>query len=134
MIRYLWIYGATLTAFLAIDLIWLGLIAKNFYRDQLGALMLDRPSLGIGLGFYVIFVVGIVVFAVMPGLRDGSLRTTLMLGALLGLVAYGTYDLTNLATLRNWPLAMSVVDMAWGTLLTAAAAGVGYMVGDYVSR
>lgn len=134
MIRYVWTYGATLIAFLAIDMIWLGLIAKNFYRDQLGTLMLDRPSLAVGLGFYLIFAVGIVVFAVEPGLREGNWRTTALLGALLGLIAYGTYDLTNLATLRNWPVAMSFVDMAWGTVLTASSALVGFWVGGYFSR
>jgi uncharacterized membrane protein len=131
MMRYVWTYGATLIAFLAIDLVWLGFIAKNFYRDQLGTLMLDRPSLAIGLGFYLLFAFGIVVFAVTPGLREGSWRTTLVLGALLGLIAYGTYDLTNLATLRNWPVTMSLVDMAWGSVLTASSALVGYVVGSY---
>lgn len=131
MIRYLWTYGATLVAFLAIDLVWLGFIARNFYRDQLGTLMLDRPSLAIGLGFYVLFAAGIVVFAVTPGLREGSWKTSLVLGAFLGLIAYGTYDLTNLATLRNWPIMLSFADMAWGTVLTACSATIGYFAGSY---
>lgn len=134
MIQYVWTYVATLVAFLAIDLVWLGYVARNFYRNQLGTLMLDQPSLAIGLGFYLLFAVGIVVFAVTPGLREGSWRTTAVLGALLGLIAYGTYDLTNLATLRNWPVALSFVDMIWGSALTASAALAGYWAGQYVGR
>ncbi|MBX9739281.1 MAG: DUF2177 family protein [Beijerinckiaceae bacterium] len=134
MIQYLWAYGATLVAFLAIDLVWLGFIARNFYRDQLGNLMLDQPSLAIGLAFYMLFAVGIVVFAITPGLREGSWRTTLVLGALLGLIAYGTYDLTNLATLRNWPVMLSFVDMAWGSALTATSALVGYWAANAFGR
>ncbi len=126
MTRYLVTYAATLVAFLAIDFVWLGFVAKNFYKDQLGHMMLERPLLGIALVFYLLYALGIVVFAVTPGLREGSWRTAALMGGLLGLVAYGTYDLTNFATLKTWPVAMTFVDMAWGMVLTAATASAGY--------
>jgi uncharacterized membrane protein len=124
-------YGATLVAFLAIDFIWLGFIATRFYREQLGHMMLEKPLLGVAFGFYALYAVGIVVFAVMPGLRDDNWRTAALLGGLLGLVAYGTYDLTNFATLKGWPVTMTFVDMAWGMVLTAATATAGFYAGSY---
>lgn len=126
MTKYLATYAATLIAFLAIDFVWLGIVATKFYRQQLGPMMLDKPLLGVAFLFYALYAVGIVVFAITPGLREGSWRTAALLGALLGLVAYGTYDLTNLATLKGWPTPISLVDMAWGMALTAAAATAGY--------
>lgn len=131
MIRYLVTYGATLVAFLAIDFVWLGFVATRFYREQLGHMMLEKPLLGVAFAFYALYALGIVVFAVMPGLRDDTWRTAALLGALLGLVAYGTYDLTNFATLKGWPLTMTFVDMAWGMVLTAASATAGYYAGSY---
>jgi uncharacterized membrane protein len=94
-------------------------------------MMLDKPLLGVAFLFYLLYVVGIVVFAVLPGLREENWRTAAMLGALLGLVAYGTYDLTNLATLKGWPMTVTIVDMAWGVVLTAASATAGYFAGSY---
>ncbi|MDB5641515.1 MAG: rane protein [Hyphomicrobiales bacterium] len=126
MIRYLLTYGATLVAFLAFDFVWLGFIATRFYREQLGPMMLEKPLLGVAFAFYAIYAIGIVVLAVLPGLREENWRTAAMLGALLGLVAYGTYDLTNFSTLKGWPIMMTFVDMAWGTVLTAIAATAGY--------
>jgi uncharacterized membrane protein len=131
MIRYLMTYGATLVAFLVIDFIWLGFVATRFYREQLGHMMLEKPLLGVAFAFYALYAVGIVVFAVMPALRDDSWRTAALLGALLGLVAYGTYDLTNFATLKGWPVTMTFVDMAWGMVLTAASATAGYYAASY---
>jgi uncharacterized membrane protein len=131
MTRYLVTYAATLIAFLAIDFVWLGYIATKFYKDQLGHMMLEKPLLGVAFGFYLLYTLGIVIFAVTPGLREGSWRTAAVLGALLGLVAYGTYDLTNLATLKGWPVTMTFVDMAWGVVLTAASASAGYYAGSH---
>ncbi|KZS54464.1 DUF2177 family protein [Rhizobium anhuiense] len=118
--------GAVLTL-LVCDGIWLGLIARNFYRDQLGALMLPSPNLAIAALFYLLFAAAVVVLAVLPALSAGSIATAFLHGAILGLAAYGTYDITNLATLRNWPVVMSLVDMAWGTALTALTAVGGYL-------
>lgn len=133
MLRHLVIYAATLVAFLAIDFVWLGFVAREFYKNQLGALMLERPMLGVALAFYLVYAIGIVVLAVMPGVREDSWKTAAGLGALLGLVAYGTYDLTNLSTLKGWPVAMSVVDMIWGACLTAVAATAGYFAAQLTS-
>ncbi|MEB2846681.1 DUF2177 family protein [Endobacterium cereale] len=119
------VYAGTLLSFLLIDAVWLGLIAKNFYRDQLGDLMLPSPNFAVAAIFYLSFAAAIVVLAVRPGLEVGSLWTTIGYGALLGLAAYGTYDMTNLSTLKGWPVTLSIGDMVWGTVLTAAASACG---------
>ncbi|MBO6784119.1 MAG: DUF2177 family protein [Alphaproteobacteria bacterium] len=121
------IYLAALVAFLIIDGIWLGVVARGFYADQLGQLLRPSPNWGVAGLFYVFYVVGVVVFAVMPAHNNESWVMAIGYGALLGLIAYGTYDLTNLATIRDWPVAMSIVDMIWGGVLTATVSFVGYM-------
>ncbi|AKH99460.1 putative membrane protein [Hoeflea sp. IMCC20628] len=123
---FLTAWAGTAAFILAIDAIWLGLVAKGFYSRQLGDLMLDQPRLAIAALFYVMYSGAVVILASSAAARSGSLTDALMLGAILGFAAYGTYDITNLATLKNWPLTMSLVDMAWGTLLTTAASAVGY--------
>ncbi|MBY3347486.1 DUF2177 family protein [Rhizobium laguerreae] len=122
----LFAYAGTFLTLLICDGIWLGLIARNFYRDQQGALMLPSPYLASAHLFYLFFAAAVVVLAVLPALSAGSIATAFVHGAILGLAAYGAYDITNLATLRSWPLAMSLVDMAWGTALTALTAAGGY--------
>lgn len=124
---YLKAYFASLLIFLILDGLWLGLLARKFYASQLGSLLRDNVNFLAAGGFYVAYVGGIVFFAVAPALSDGSWKTAALRGAVFGLLAYGTYDMTNLATIKNWPLIMSLVDMAWGTLLTAAAATAGYL-------
>lgn len=119
-------YIAGLIAFLVIDFIWLKYIALSFYREQIGHLMLDKPNLGIALLFYLFYVVGVVVLAVNPALEKGQWMTAALYGGLLGFVAYGTYDITNLATLKTWPPIVAVVDMIWGTVLTASVATIAY--------
>ncbi|PWE54428.1 DUF2177 domain-containing protein [Metarhizobium album] len=119
-------YAGTLLSFLLIDAIWLGVVAKTFYREQLGDLMLPSPNFAVASIFYLFFAVAIVVLAVRPGLEAGSLWTAVGYGALLGLAAYGTYDMTNLSTLKGWPVPLTVVDLVWGTVLTAAASACGY--------
>ena len=128
MLKYVIAYGATAVIFFAVDFVWLGVMAKSFYRDHIGHLMADQVNMTAALGFYLLYIVGIVVFAVLPALHSDSWKTALLLGGLLGLIAYGTYDMTNLATLRDWPVAVAVVDMAWGTALTAASATAGYFI------
>jgi len=120
-------YAVTLAAFLVIDLFWLGVVARRFYAAQLGSLMRARINWAAAGGFYLAYVAGIVFFAVAPALAAGSWTTAVINGALLGLLAYGTYDMTNLATIKGWPLAMSLVDMAWGAVLTGACAMIGYV-------
>ncbi len=126
-ILYATAYAVTLVAFLVIDLFWLGVVARRFYKAQLGSLMRARVNWAAAGGFYLVYVAGIVFFAVAPALTAGSWTTAAVNGALLGLLAYGTYDMTNLATLKGWPLQMSLVDMAWGTFLTGACAAIGYL-------
>jgi uncharacterized membrane protein len=120
-------YAATAVFFFGIDFVWLSTVSTSFYRNRIGALLLDQPNLGVAGLFYLVYVAGIVHFAVMPAVNGASWVTALVNGALLGLVAYGTYDMTNLATLKNWSVSVSVVDMMWGITLTATAATCGYL-------
>ncbi len=127
MAQYLAAYAVTSFVFFAIDFVWLSRIAKRFYFDRLGDILLDRPNLGAAAAFYAVYVVGIVIFAVAPALREQSAVTALVYGALFGFFAYATYDMTNYATLRNWSLTVSLVDIAWGTCLTGVSALLGYL-------
>ena len=115
-------YLFTAAAFLIGDGLWLGLIAKDFYRSQLGELMAPNPNLAAAAAFYVIFVLGVVYFAVSPALAAGSWTIALVNGAVLGFVAYATYDLTNLAVMRGFPATMAMVDIVWGAALSALSA------------
>lgn len=127
-------YGATALVFLVLDAIWLTLMIDRVYRPGIGHLMLDQPNLVAAVPFYLLYVLGIVVFAALPGLRAQEWMTALWMGALLGLFAYGTYDLTNLATLRGWSVSMSIIDMLWGSVVTAAAATGGMLAASWLSR
>ena len=118
---------ATVILFI-IDFIWLGFIAKDFYKDQLGHLMTDPVKYGIAAAFYLTYTVGITVFAVKPALDADNLWLALGYGALFGFLAYGTYDFTNMATLKDWPFMMSIVDVIWGTCLTAVTAVGTYLI------
>jgi uncharacterized membrane protein len=113
------LYLITLLAFLGIDMIWLNGIAKTFYAKQLGFLMAKNPNLLAALLFYLIFAAGLVVFVIQPALDKKLWTQALFAGAFFGLVTYATYDLTNLATVKNWPVIITVVDLLWGTTLTA---------------
>lgn len=121
-------WAVTAVFLLAVDAIWLGFVAKDFYRRELGDMMLEQVRFGIAALFYVFFAAAIVLLAGAAGLRSESLATAAVYGAVLGLAAYGTYDITNLATLKGWSVAMSLVDMAWGTALTSASAVVAFLV------
>lgn len=129
MAFYIKLYLATLIAFFAIDMVWLGLVARNFYRRHLGFLLRPNPNWAAAIIFYLLFIAGILVFVVLPGLEDGSLTTTVLRAAFFGLVTYATYDLTNLATLKNWPLCVTLADLAWGMFLCIAVSSVGFLVG-----
>ena len=128
-VKYFAIYMASLVTFLIIDGLWLGIVARSFYVQQIGHLLRPSPDFGVAGAFYLLYVVGVVVFAVLPALAQQCWVTALVLGALLGFIAYGTYDLTNLATLAGWPVLVSVVDIIWGAVLTATVALAGYMAG-----
>ncbi len=121
-------YFITLPVFLAIDFVWLTLIARKFYAQYLGYIMKSNVNFAAAGLFYLLFVVGLVVFSVLPALEKGSWVQALLLGALLGLISYATYDLTNLATIKDWPLLVTVVDMIWGTFLGATVSVVSYFI------
>ena len=130
MLKYLAAYGAMALVILAIDFLWLGFIAKSFYRDSIGHLMADPPNLVAGGIFYLLYPIGILLFAVAPAALSGveglaSWSRVILAGALFGFFCYATYDLTNLATLRGWPLRFVLVDIALGVTLTTAAAAAG---------
>ena len=131
--NYALAYMVAAVSFLLLDFIWLGFVAKSFYRQEIGALLLDKFNMAAAIGFYLVFVVGIVIFAVLPALQAGSWKTALLYGALFGFFTYATYDMTNLATLKGWSLSVTFVDIAWGTLLTGTASLLGYAAARAVS-
>ncbi|SIR14488.1 Uncharacterized membrane protein [Rhizobium sp. RU20A] len=120
-------YAGTFSTLLVADAIWLGVVARTFYRDQLGSMMLPSPNFTIAALFYLFYAVAIVILAVLPGVKAGSIWMAIGYGAVLGLAAYGTYDITNLAVLKGWPVIVTVVDMIWGTFITATCAAAGYL-------
>lgn len=129
--KYLLTYIATFGAFIVIDLIWLGFVARDFYRKQLGSLMTDQINWTAAIIFYLLYIVAILVFAVLPAVQAGSVVKAITLGAFFGFIAYATYDLTNLATLNNWPVVMTIVDIIWGAVLTGLVATAGYYAAMY---
>lgn len=122
------LYAIALPIFFAIDMTWLGLIAKSFYRAQIGALMKSDVNWGAAILFYLLFIAGLVVFVITPAVTKGSWTQALFLGALFGLVCYATYDLTNLAVTKDWPLLVTVVDLLWGAVLAASVSTITYIV------
>jgi len=133
MAIYIKLYFATLFAFFVIDMAWLGLVANTFYSKYLGFIMAPSTNWLAAIIFYLLFIVGILVFVVVPGLESNSLRITLIRAALFGLITYATYDLTNLATLKNWPVLVTIVDMAWGTVLSISVSFVSFFTGKWLS-
>jgi uncharacterized membrane protein len=121
-------YVATGLVFLAIDAVWLTLAAQRLYRPLMGDMLVESFRLAPAMLFYLIYIAGIVVFAIAPALATERWTTATSYGAFLGLFAYSTYDLTNQATLRNWPVAVTIADLCWGTLLTASAATIGFLI------
>jgi uncharacterized membrane protein len=129
MTYYLKLYFATLIAFLAIDMVWLGVVARTVYQKYLGFLLTPTTNWIAAVLFYLLFILGILVFVVVPGLENNSLKVTLLRAALFGLITYATYDLTNLATVKNWPVLITVMDMAWGTILSVLVCYISFLVG-----
>jgi len=123
---FLKLFTLALPTFLVIDLLWLGVVARPFYKAQLGSLMKADVNWVAALVFYVIYVCGIVLLAVWPAVERESFIRAVALGAVLGLVAYAAYDLTNLATLEGFPPAMAMVDLVWGTVLTGSVSAITY--------
>ena len=134
MTRYIAAYVATLVIFLAIDAVWLSLMASRLYRPTLGDILLDKFLPGPAIVFYLIFAVGIVIFAVAPAIKSGEWSTALFYGALFGFFSYGVYDFTNMATLRNWTATITAADVVWGTVLTGVSATAGFWLSGLVAK
>lgn len=126
MKRFFLAFIGSAIAMLALDVVWLSTMAPRLYRPQLGALLADDFRPAPAAAFYALYLFGVVHFAVAPALENGGWRKSALNGALLGLVAYGAYDLTNQATLKHWPIVVTTLDLAWGSFLTAVSAFIGY--------
>ncbi|MCW1888249.1 MAG: DUF2177 family protein [Candidatus Moranbacteria bacterium] len=122
------LYLVALVTFFALDMTWLGLIAKNLYREQIGHLLRPDVNWTAAIIFYLLFIGGLVVFVISPAVQKQSLMSALLLGAFFGLITYATYDLTNLATTKDWPLFITIVDLIWGAVLSASVSVVTYFV------
>lgn len=122
------LYAIALPVFFVIDMIWLGLVARNFYRDQIGFLMKDNINWTAAIVFYLLFIAGLVVFVIGPAFEKGSWKYALLYGAAFGLITYATYDLTNLATIKDWPLTVTLVDLAWGAVLAGSVSTITYFI------
>lgn len=129
---YLKLYVISFAAFLVIDGVWLGVVARGFYKKHLGYLLTPSPNWAAALLFYLLFVGGVVFFVTVPGLATGSWKAVLLRGAFFGLITYATYDLTNLATVKDWPRIVTVVDMTWGAVLSAAVSIIGFLAGRWI--
>jgi uncharacterized membrane protein len=127
------IYFSFLIALIAIDLVWLLGVAKNLYRNEMGDLMANEPKLLAGLAFYLLYALGVCIFVIVPALSKQSCLYALQYGALFGLFCYMTYDLTNLAVVRNFPTQLAFFDIAWGSFVTALCASFAYWVGNRIS-
>lgn len=134
MIKNIRLYLVLLAAFFTIDMLWLGLVARSFYQQSLGFLMTSSPNWFVAAIFYLLFIVGILFFVVVPGLESDSLKSTILRAALFGLITYATYDLTNLATIKDWPVLITVVDLLWGTFMSISVSSVGFVVGKRFSK
>jgi uncharacterized membrane protein len=119
-------YITTLVAFLAVDLVFIGFLARPIYQAEIGPLLLKDFKAAPALVFYLLYIAGVVAFVVTPALRQRQWQSAALMGAAFGLVAYATYDLTNLATMKGFTLKIALIDLAWGAAATAFAATVGY--------
>ena len=126
-------YLLTTVVFFAIDLLWLGLVAKGLYTKYLGNFLSDHVNWTAAIIFYLLFIVGIFIFAILPALDKDSLSNAIVMGTLFGFFTYATYDLTNLATLKDWPLPIVFIDIAWGSVLTATVSAAGYTIMRWIS-
>lgn len=126
MTRHLLTYTATFIALAAFDFLWLGVVARSWYRDGMGSLLAPQVNLAAAATFYLLYPIGLVIFAVLPS--GGDWLRALALGALFGLFCYGTYDMTNLSILKDWPLGLTFIDIAWGAVVSAVGASAGAWV------
>lgn len=134
MLHYLIAFAGTAVVMIALDMLWLGVVAKPIYRQGIGHLMADKPNVAVAVMFYLLYAIGVVIFAVAPSDTAASWEGAVLMGALFGFFAYATYDLTNLATLRDWPVRLSMIDIVWGTVVSAASAAGGKAALDWASQ
>ena len=132
MMEVIYLYLLTIPVFFGIDMIWLGFVAKGFYRNNLGPLLRQDVNWPAAIVFYLLYIGGILFFATLPALQKNSLQQAVVLGALFGFFAYATYDLTNLATLKGWPLHVAIVDIIWGIVLTSIVAAASFLIGRWL--
>lgn len=125
-------YLLTFAVFFVIDMAWLGFIAKDFYRKHLGGFLSDQVNWSAAFIFYLLFIVGVFIFAILPAVEKNSVRTAMILGGLFGFFTYATYDLTNLATLKNWPILIVFVDVIWGIVLTGIVSTAGFYIAQWL--
>ncbi len=122
------LYLVTVVVFFLVDIIWLGFISKNLYKEYLGHLMAPKVNWGAALVFYLMFIAGLIFFVIDPAIAKENIMYAILVGGFFGLITYGTYDLTNLATLKDWPLNITIIDLVWGTFLNAATSGITYLI------
>lgn len=128
IVKIMYTYGAMAGTFLLIDILWLGVIGKNFYQQQIGSLMKTNPNWMAALVFYALFLVGVMIFCVLPAIEKNSLTHALIYGALFGFFTYMTYELTNLAILKDWPFWIVPADIIWGVILTGSVSVIGFLI------
>lgn len=131
LLQYVYLYLLTVPVFFLIDMLWLGVVAKDFYQEKLVD-FLGPVNWTAGIIFYLIFIVGILIFAVVPALEAQSVTRAIVLGALFGFFTYATYDLTNLATLKEWPIIVVFVDILWGAVLSGSVATASFLIGKSI--
>jgi uncharacterized membrane protein len=133
MLDFIILYGITLVVFFLIDITWLAKVAPKLYKSQIGHLMSPTVNVAAAAIFYLVFIGGMVFFAIQPGLETGSALQATLIGGLFGLITYATYDLTNLATLKNWPIKITIIDLVWGTTLSATTTLVVYLIASLLN-
>ena len=131
---FLKLFGIALPVFFAIDMLWLGLIAKDFYAKQIGGLMKPDINWTAAIIFYLIFIVGLVVFVITPAVVKNSWTQAVLMGALFGFVCYATYDLTNLAVAKDWPVFVTIIDLIWGAVLAASVSVITFLIATKIFR
>jgi len=126
MIKLIATYFIALISFFALDMVWLGVISKNYYKEKLGFILSENPNWAAAIVFYLLFIAGIIYFAINPGLKANDWQVALLNGAILGALCYATYDLTNMATIAKWPIEIVIIDIIWGMVLTGSVSVITY--------
>lgn len=132
MLEYLKLYGIAFVVFFVVDIIWLGLVAKDLYNKEIGSLLKPDVNWVAAIIFYLLFILGLVVFVIEPSVSSNSLGKVMLLGAFFGLVTYATYDLTNLATMKDFTLKITLIDLTWGTTLGFLTSTLTYLINDWL--